>query len=183
MFLALQQRLDPPTPSTRPAAQLLRSVVTGSLSLLRGRGSGEPRLFAASRPLQSTPEPGPGTEAGRQVLTLGVPARSAARPQGAHSVISPGSLVPSDGNTAGRQGLKQARNRPWRTKEGSSGPAARRRRGGSGEAEEPERTASRLRGPQEGRRPCEAVLPRSPCVEPPRLSEAPGATGLQNRRA
>ena len=35
VFLALQQRSDPPTPSTCPAAQLSRVEVTGFLSLLR----------------------------------------------------------------------------------------------------------------------------------------------------
>ena len=116
VFLALQQRSDPPTPSTRPAAQLSGVRVTGSLSLLRGRGSDEPPVFwSLASPPVSADEPGPGTEApGASRWPLG-PCQEAPHIRRCPLSDFSGSLAPGDGNTAGGQGA--SRNRPWRTKE------------------------------------------------------------------
>ena len=108
VFLALQQRSDPPTPSTRPAAQLLGVGGNWLLSLLRGRGSDEPPAFCslASPPVHAVP--GPVTEApGARCWPLG-PCQEAPRVCRCPLSDFSGSLAPSDGNTAGRQGLKQA---------------------------------------------------------------------------
>ena len=116
VFLALQQRSDPPTPSTRPAAQLSGVRVTGSLSLLRGRGSDEPPVFwSLASPPVSANVPGPGTEAlGARRWPLG-PCQEAPHIRRCPLSDFSGSLAPGDGNTAGGQGA--SRNRPWRTKE------------------------------------------------------------------
>ena len=116
VFLALQQHSDPPTPSTRPAAQLSGVRVTGSLSLLRGRGSDEPPAFCSlASPPVSADEPGLGTEAlGARRWPLG-PCQEAPRVRQCPLSDFSGSLASSDGNTAGCQGA--SRNRPWRVKE------------------------------------------------------------------
>ena len=89
--------------------------MTGSLSLLRGRGSDEsPAFCSLAFPPVSTNEPGLGTEApGVRRWPLG-PCQKALRVRRCPLSDFSGSLVPSDGNTAGHQGA--SRNRPWRTK-------------------------------------------------------------------
>ena len=116
VFLALQQHSDPPTPSTRPAAQLSGVRVTGSLSLLRGRGSDEPPAFCSlASPPVSADEPGLGTESLSARRWPLCPGQEALRLLRCPFSDFSGSLAPGDGNTAGRQGT--SRNRPWRTKE------------------------------------------------------------------
>ena len=89
VFLALQQRSDPPTPSTRPGAQL-SGVGSDWLPELAEAGAvTSPLHFAASRPFQSLQmsqarvqrpwAPGAGPW---------VPARRRRASAGAHSVIS-----------------------------------------------------------------------------------------------
>lgn len=90
--------------------------MTGSLSLLRGKGSDEPPIFCSlTSPPVSADEPGPGTEApGARRWPLS-PCQEALCVRRCPLSGFSGSLAPGDGNTAGRQGA--SRNRPWRTKE------------------------------------------------------------------
>ena len=114
VFLALQQRSDPPTPSTRPAAQLSGFGGDWLAELAERQGSDESLAFCSlASPPVSADEPGTGTEARAPGPGPWVPVRRCRMSAGAHSDFS-GSLAPSDGNTAGRQGASS--NRPCRTK-------------------------------------------------------------------
>ena len=102
-----------------PLAQQLSSrvlAVTGSLNLLRRRGGDEPPTFCSlASPAVSADEPGPGTESpDARRRPLG-PCQEAPRVRRCPLSDFSGSLAPSDGNMAGRQGA--SRIRPWRTKE------------------------------------------------------------------
>ena len=82
VFLALQQRSGPPTPSTRPAAQL--SGVGGDwlLELAEAGAVKSPPHFAASRPLQSLQMSQARVQKpGHQALALGSLPGGAACPQ------------------------------------------------------------------------------------------------------
>ena len=125
VFLALQHCSDPPTPSTRPAAQL--SGVGGDWlpELAERQGSDESLAFCSlASPPVSADEPGTGTEARTPGPGPWVPARRCHVSAGAHSDFS-GSLASGDGNTAGHQGA--SRTGPGGQRRVSSGPAAHRR--------------------------------------------------------
>ena len=114
VFLALQHCSDPPTPSTRPAAQLSGFGGDWLAELAERQGSDESLAFCSlASPPVSADEPGTGTEARAPGPGPWVPARRCRMSAVAHSDFS-GSLAPGDGNKAGRQGA--SRNRPCRTK-------------------------------------------------------------------
>ena len=89
VFLALQQRSDPPTPSTRPAAQLSGVIGDWRPELAEAGAVTRPPHFAASHPLQSLPMSQAQVQRPRAPgAGLWVPARRHRASAGAHSVIS-----------------------------------------------------------------------------------------------
>lgn len=89
VFLALQQRSNPPTPSTRPAAQLLGVSGDWRPELAEAGAVTSPPHFAALHPLQSLTMSQSRVQSPRAPGTgPWVPARRHRPSAGAHSVIS-----------------------------------------------------------------------------------------------
>ena len=89
VFLALQQHSDPPTPSTRPAAQLSGVIGDWRPELAEAGAVTSPPHFAASHPFQSLTMSQSRAQSPRAPGTSPwVSARRHRPSAGAHSVIS-----------------------------------------------------------------------------------------------